>query len=371
MNSASLQLAPSPSAPAAIDPRDATLQALLDESLAHPPEYGGGFSSHLPMALAALHGLGADGAQLRRFAASYLRRSGLALQRVERRPPAPLADPRALYGGHLDVFPALQAHFSAAIQDHGSDAVLREAVPSLMPGVAAAAFHGLIRAAHAVETRHEGELAAALAYWAARWTPLPPGDAPAAPVQNIPDWLAAVETSLQQHDAGWRSDTNMITRRMAEATRTTTYRTLAEGPHAAGQPGAALLALARDAAQRYLETGNFTVLHMATAMRAALVLAPSCPPATHPSLMAAVWRSALAARIASGSRPVAQSPSGAAPAPPWDRIRLAARQSDNDHTIKLVHTMAWLAGHAEAAGDDRGDPAWAAAAWYALQPVTG
>ena len=48
-----------------------------------------------------------------------------------------------------------------------------------LPGVAAAAFHGLIRTAHAVQSGHAGEVAAALAYWAWRWQPLAPARVPA------------------------------------------------------------------------------------------------------------------------------------------------------------------------------------------------
>src|SRR5215469_12475906 len=59
--------------------------------------------------------------------------------------------------------------------------------PRLLPGVAAAATHGVIRVGHAVtalmgdgeDAEHPTELAHGLAYWAARWQPVP--GAPAAP----------------------------------------------------------------------------------------------------------------------------------------------------------------------------------------------
>ena len=88
--------------------------------------------------------------------------------------------------GQTDAFAPLRATFAAALARDGRDAVLRAALPALLPGVAAAAFHGVIRTAHAVEAAHDGELAAALAYWAWRWQPLAPAPRGAAlPVDAV------------------------------------------------------------------------------------------------------------------------------------------------------------------------------------------
>ena len=56
--------------------------------------------------------------------------------------------------------------------------------PRLLPGLVAAATHGVIRTGHAVEAlltdgetpEHLTELAHGLAYWAARWQPVPGAD---------------------------------------------------------------------------------------------------------------------------------------------------------------------------------------------------
>ena len=69
-------------------------------------------------------------------------------------------------------YPALWRHFHDAVACDGAHTTLRESLPDLMPGVAAAALHGVIRTAHAVESGHAGELAEALAYWAWRWQAL-------------------------------------------------------------------------------------------------------------------------------------------------------------------------------------------------------
>ena len=68
----------------------------------------------------------------------------------------------------------VRAQGAAAVAAAGRDALLRETLPLLLQGAAAGALHGPIRVAHAVQAGHDGELASALAYWAARHQPLAP-----------------------------------------------------------------------------------------------------------------------------------------------------------------------------------------------------
>ena len=49
----------------------AVLNELLDIGLRYAPEYQGALSNHLPMALGALHALGADGDRLHDFFDRY------------------------------------------------------------------------------------------------------------------------------------------------------------------------------------------------------------------------------------------------------------------------------------------------------------
>ncbi len=85
-----------------------TLARCLDLNLQQfPPEYGDQLSSHLPMALQALHSLGADEARLQAFFQRYGRRfDGSAVPR----PVAALADWLHLRG-ELAAFSALRSYF--------------------------------------------------------------------------------------------------------------------------------------------------------------------------------------------------------------------------------------------------------------------
>ena len=322
---------------------DDTLQALLDEQLTLPPEYRNGLSSHLPMALHALHALGAGPERLRAFYGSYA-------TRFQGRHAAPLAAPPADWlalRGQIGAFPALQAHFARAIAQDGADQTLRAAVPALMPGAAAAALHGPIRTAHAVEAGHPGEMAAALAYWAASWSPLP-GVPAATGGEQFDRWTERLQRAGDQ----WQPGPGLISAGMRLAATTKAWQELVAAPTLPPDP---LAALARFAADRYAATRNFTVLHLVTGCRALKVLAPWCD-AQAP---AHALRAYVAAYLASGVGSRHTQPRRAPP--DWPTLRAGAMASDDDHIVKLVHAATdWAA---RCGGDDG---PWRAAAATAL-----
>jgi hypothetical protein len=331
--------------------RRAVLHRLLDDSLAWGPEYGGGMASHLPMALAALDGLGASEAQMVSFFAhdvKHLQQAPAASHAV--------SEDWSTLRGRLDAFGRLRATFAAALARRGRDAVLRDALPLLADGSAGGALHGPIRVAHAVESEHAGELAAALAYWAMRWAPLPAPSAPVACFDSVEPWLDALDARLRDAQPGWRSSAPLISDRMQDAARTVAYIELAGGVEACGVPLAALLAdLARAAAVRYASTGNFTLLHLATGARALQVLSPWLP--TQATAWSPVWHAVAAASLA--SRAVPPRPAPASATSTWADVRRLACGSDDDHVVKLVHAMTLQQSRSP-------DPAWLAAARVAV-----
>ncbi len=348
-------------APNPVDTRRAVLHQLLDESLQLGPEYEAGMANHLPMALAALDGLGAHEAQIRSFYAHYARRLGpmpaaAPVTRGAREAGHGAIDDWRSLRGRIDAFAALRRHFDAALARDGRDALLRDVLPALMDGSAGAAFHGPIRVAHAVESGHDGELAAALAYCAARWNPLPQPARSDAVFTDPAAWLDAIDAHQRRTAPGWRSPAPLISERMQHAALTGAWIELADALVVSdGQVPEALAALAKAAAARYAASGNFTVLHMATASRAAQVLAPWLP------TQAAAWRPLLhavaAASISARAMPLQRDVSTALT---WADVRRAACASDDDHVIKLVHAMSMQ--HARAP-----DPVWLDAARAAIQ----
>ena len=291
-----------------------TFIELLDDSGRFDAEYGAtGLSNHLPMALAALKRLGADDARLTAFAKTYSAR----LRPAPAAAVWPAGDPWRAQLGQPAAWPAYRHLFLYWLVSEGAEAVLQQALPRLLQGCGAAAFHGLIRTAYAVQAGHGQELADALAYWACRWLdlgPLPPAGSRADPApllraldQPVPAGAlivdrmiaAAAHPDFNAGTAGLRIDDHTLPR------------------------------LARLAARLYARSGNFTALHLVTSAQALGVLLPfidDTPPA-----LAAYWRAYAAGFVASGAV------LGRAPAArPWPELMAAARASDDDHLIKLV-----------------------------------
>ena len=132
------------------------LHAALDRAQAFAPEYGERLSNHLPMALTALSGLGADELQMEKFLVWGSVRLALA-------PPdaAPCANWTAVRG-QPKAFAAVRAHFARDIATLGAQDTVRAALPWLADGVGGAAFHGLLRTAFALIAEHDSELASGL-----------------------------------------------------------------------------------------------------------------------------------------------------------------------------------------------------------------
>jgi hypothetical protein len=291
------------------------LPELLDGVARFDAEYHGGLSNHLPMALCALARLGAGDQTLKTFAAHYAQ--GLA--------PAPAAAPWpageawGAYLGQREAWPVYRDLFWRWLQSENAGEVLRQALPRLMQGCGAAAFHGLIRTAYAVQAAHRQELADALAYWACRWLDL--GSADATGTESDPE---AVLRRLR----AVTSDDDLIFQRMQAAAATGSFRRI--------MPRLAVTAdtlpqLAALAAQAYAASGNFTALHLVTSAHAVRVLLPFMEDDDAVAAVAAYWRAFAAAVCVAGLR--------AGTAPPlrtWPDILAAARASDNDHVVKLV-----------------------------------
>lgn len=152
---------------------------ILDESLGRlavtGPEFRGGLSNHGPMAAEAMIRLGRAGS-VESWLDGYLRRLEAAP-----RPAGRITDQtwRTALGARDRV-----ADWELYLRDQLADApwqrVLARWWPRLVPGLAANATHGIIRASHAARSlavvqtsERSDELARALAYWAAGYLEIP------------------------------------------------------------------------------------------------------------------------------------------------------------------------------------------------------
>jgi hypothetical protein len=283
-------------------------------------EYGASLTNHLPMALTALARLGAGDERLAAFAGHYARR----LHKAPPIEPWPAGDAWRARLGQPRAWPMYRRLWREWIEHEGATDVLAQSLPGLMPGVAAAAFHGPIRVAYALAANHADELADALAYWSCRWFECgaADGDGSNADTQAV---LATLDLSAELKSNG------LIAQQMAQA-----------AAHARFAPAIArwrvdahitLPRLAMLAAERYAARAEFTTLHLVTSAHAMRVLLPWLEAELR---LAALRHYAGAAAAAWATLPRESVPPAHFDILPWSEIVARAIESDDDHVIKLV-----------------------------------
>jgi hypothetical protein len=293
---------------------------LLAASYAYAPLYGNRLANHLPMALVALDRLGADAATMRRFADGYARKllpaavssSGL--------------DPHDVLGSSGD-YPRFLSFFQDRIREAGVEAVLHDWAPVLMPGLAASAFHGMIRLAYAIEGGFEDEIARALAYWAGEYAALPLS---LEPDQGTLDQIAGrLRIKVANHDF----KPGIIIDKMLE---------IAWDPALAGaviQPAAppSLREIAAFGLDAYRRREDFTLLHVVTGCHAFRIVQPY---ANDKALARRyLWQAVLVAWLTVVAAPMGRAQAGGDDAEIGEE-EIAARAvlSSDDHVIKLCYS---------------------------------
>ena len=289
------------------------LAALLTRGAAFDAEYQGGLSNHLPMALVALHRLGASDVRLNQFAGRYATRLAAS--------PAPTTWPAgdAWQGrfGQRQAWPAYRQLFAEWLTHEDAGSVLHAALPPLLAGCGGAAFHGLIRCAYAVQVGHVSELADALAYWACRHVPLAtlPPELGSSDLATV---LAALPTVTD--------DAPLIFQRMRAVAVAPNFTATVAGLRI---DAGTLPALALHAAALYARSGNFVLLHLLTSAHALRILLPfiEAPLASVRDYAVAYAAAHSAAAAVPGAMPKLLA---------WKTIIARAIASDDEHVIKLV-----------------------------------
>ena len=232
--------------------------------------------------------------------------------------------------------------------------------PRLLPGVAAAATHGIIRVGHAVRALladgddpvHVTELAHGLAYWAARWQPIPgirppAGPVPAGEIRRQAADLSPVAALAAVPRIGRQS--GGIRDRLPQLAGLAGWSAALAAPLIQGPPEQArawLAGLADAAVIRYLEYGHgepVMLVHSATAPTAILRTLPALDQDLWAPSAAAGWDAAAA--LTAIYAPPAPAPPGtppAAPAGPGGTEETFARAvaHGDEHVIKFADTAA-------------------------------
>ncbi|MFI0710750.1 questin oxidase family protein [Streptomyces inhibens] len=247
------------------------------------------------------------------------------------------------------------AYFTDQVAERPWREILAEWWPRLLPGIAGAATHPVIRSGHAVRSLlTEGEdaprlaeFAHALGYWAARHLLLPaavhptgtatPAEALAALPRIADQRVTPVNGYAQLADTpGWLSTTESL------------Y--VPDDPEAVR---AGLTALVRAATLNYADYGHgngIMLVHAATAPNAVLRTLPALPRDLWASSFAVAWAatSAVTAIYAAGTPRPAPDASSVTPEEVFER----AVANGNEHAIKFADTALDVAAASED-GDTR------------------
>lgn len=312
----------------------AALGALLDDELRYDATTTRGLSNHLPMALLALHRLGATDERLESFASAYRRR----LRIVGDTEPIGSFDAWLASRGRTGSYAAARAYFGARIDADGADATLRAHLPQLVDGLGGAAFHGVIRLAYGIESGCDARIAAGLAYLGEVHMPLGPrGLGPT--VTDDPIEALAVVASRSELVGG--EPMGRIADEMNAVARHGAFDGVIDLLSITSETPAKLTAAAT---ALYAATDDFTALHAVTASHAIHVVGAYVEDT---EAMCAFWFQAMAAAYATIGAPRLTNATDAvanrldAPAT-WAAIAAAAVGSDDEHVIKLAYSAAAL-----------------------------
>src|SRR5579875_1038294 len=323
---------------------------ILDEAYgrlhATGPEFEGWLSNHGPMVAEAMAHRGHAGT-VHRWLDGYVRR----LEEFPRGtgPIGPgwrdaLGDPRRIADW--------TGYFRRELAMRPWRHVLGTWWPRLLPGVAAAATHGVIRTGHAVralltdgdDPAHVTELAHGLAYWAARWQPVPGAQERRrpAPGPRSAGLTPAAALAAVPRIAGQSGGIRERLPRLARLAGWPAVLSAAPIPESAQEIRAWLAGLADAAAIRYLEYGHgnpIMLVHSATAPTAIL--------RTLPALSEDLWAPSAAVGA------VAECTSMIGLPCPYSRYRMAAASaSPASHAL-----ISWADSGIGAADSTAGQPA--------------
>lgn len=317
------------------------------------PEFHGWLSNHGPMAVEAMARQGRSG-DIHSWCDGYLGRLDDRPRGIEKIDGEewrdPLGDPIRT-GDWLDFF-------DRDVTERPWQETLAIWWPRLLPGIAAGATHGVIRVGHAVGALRSSEnplrvaeLGQALAYWAARWQPIP--------VPSLHGRLSVREAWAGLPTVG--DQRFGIRHRMAQLDETVDWSDAVSAlrPPSRDDVPQALATLVATSLGHYAIEGHgqpTMLVHACTAPNAVARVVPSLPHDLWERSYRAVW--AATAAVVAAYRPPAPVAPTVLPSPEPGDLLDAAVATRSEHAIKLVDTA--LRAHEQHPGTEPLAAGWTA-----------
>lgn len=295
---------------------------LLEAASRYHVHYGDRLANHLPMVLIALDKMGASPTQLKHAfdrSTPHLRlRPGSPVEEI---------DDISLCRNRDDMFPTALHYYEQQLRQHGIADCLRRELPPLLPSIATAAFHGLIRVAYGVDARHLEEVAMGLAYWNLDYHPL------AACEKTTPQPASQVITDVARQFADIPLAPGNIADHMQSVTGQPEWMETPIQPQQLG-----LEDIARVALSAYRGTRDFTLLHGVTGCHALRLVLPYCQ--DQKAAMRFFWQGLVIAYLSTGPKAIIpiESNEGGDIQRQQEDLKARALHSDDDHVIKLAYS---------------------------------
>ena len=307
----------------------------MDEALEFLAPYGpalaNGFTNHAPMVCEALARLGRAEAVMPWLAsetANFLPRPHAAHA---------ITDWQAGLGN--GDFAAWSEFFVQVMERTPWAAVLAQWAPRLMPGHAAAAAHGVIRAGHAARSlaqestsRRRRELAEALGYWASCFRPMPDG--------GDTGGLRARDAIARVPRLSTAPRPGAISARLSELERFAAFGPVIGLIDVSGDPDAVLSELIETFVRVYLANARdglttIVFIHGVTGAAALRAVLPHLAGADKRDALRRAWQTGAALWSAYGREP-ASFAAAAPPAESAEDLIAAAVKCGDDHAIKFT-----------------------------------
>lgn len=319
--------------------------AALERLEPYGPEFRGFLSNHGPMVAESLLELDAAGA-IGPWVARYL-------EHLEPAPPLSPPIPQSAWPTALGD-PALAGEWLATVvaDAHDNDwrGLLARWWPRLLPGLAAAAAHGVIRVAHAVRQLDLAsgdpsplllnELQRGLAYWASRYQEVPSAGAIAGDLGAVAAVAALPRLALADRPSGVPGIAPWLDA-LAGVPR---YVEALECWAAPSDPDIALDEIV-EASARVLAAREDTPIafcHAVTAPSAVRLVLPHLPSELHHATVAATWSTSAGLIAAFAHAPTADESAptlltdGTSPTQQRQRLTAQAVAHGDEHVIKLT-----------------------------------
>ncbi|MDV4149432.1 questin oxidase family protein [Clostridium sp. AL.422] len=292
-------------------------------------DYNGGLSSHIPMVSYSLYELEVPFNEIEKYLDDTIGRIKISKENFIKIYNIN-DDNFEEYLGLNDSFASYYEYFSKKINESNYLDVIGEFLPQLIKGVAARAFHPLIRLSFAVRSENEEEVIRSLSYFAETFITnefdiLPPKS------ENLLEDLKVLVESIKNEDYSG----NLIADRIRNIYGFDGFKKNAFTLK--GNYEDIVLQLDKIINKLFVQTKNFTILHGVTSKEAIKTLLPLVKDKEY--VLQNYWIAILGAYISIGSPEIKDLnidiPKNL---PDFKEIIRANINSNNDHSIKLANT---------------------------------